>query len=151
MTGLCECGCGERTRLATQSNTKLGHVKGEPVRFVLGHARRKSPVEYVEEDRGFDTPCWIWQKALTAAGYGQGWDGSRVVKAHRWMYERLVGPIPHGHVLDHLCNQRACVNPVHLRPVEQRENVRRGAEHYRAELGRMRALVVLMLLTGSWD
>lgn len=75
--------------------------------------------------------CWIWQQELTK-GYGLFWDGPRTSKqhrahqAHRWAYESLVGPIPGGLVIDHLCRQPACVNPAHLEPVTQRENMLRG-------------------------
>lgn len=47
-------------------------------------------------------------------------------RAHRVAYELLVGPIPEGLVLDHLCRVRHCVNPDHLEPVTKRENERRG-------------------------
>ena len=46
--------------------------------------------------------------------------------AHRWMYERAVGPIPAGYVIDHLCCNPSCVNPAHLEVVTQAENVHRG-------------------------
>ena len=42
------------------------------------------------------------------------------------MYELMVGPIPDGLVIDHVCNNRGCVRPDHLRPVTQRENILRG-------------------------
>jgi len=46
--------------------------------------------------------------------------------AHRVSYEHLVGPIPKGMQLDHLCRNRMCVNPAHLEPVTARENTRRA-------------------------
>ncbi|MFK5284023.1 HNH endonuclease signature motif containing protein, partial [Lacticaseibacillus paracasei] len=52
--------------------------------------------------------------------------GGKSQKAHRFMYERLVGPIPAGMQLDHLCRVRPCCNPAHLEPVTQRENIARG-------------------------
>ncbi|MDQ1426633.1 MAG: hypothetical protein QOK39_109 [Acidimicrobiaceae bacterium] len=48
-----------------------------------------------------------------------------MVWVHRWSYEQLVGPIPDGLVLDHLCRVTACVNPAHLEPVTLAENFRR--------------------------
>lgn len=69
--------------------------------------------------------CWEWTGRRTR-GYGQfGWNG-RGWFTHRLAYEALVGPIPDGLVLDHLCRNPPCVNPNHLEPVTQGENVRRG-------------------------
>jgi len=48
------------------------------------------------------------------------------VHAHRFAYEELVGPIPEGLDLDHLCRNKTCVNPAHLEPVTRAENVRRA-------------------------
>lgn len=70
--------------------------------------------------------CWIWQASTNASGYGQFWVDGRAVKAHRFAYELLVGPIPGGLELDHLCRVRNCVNPAHMEPVTHAENVRRG-------------------------
>ena len=71
--------------------------------------------------------CWIWTSTITKKGYGRFWFGARSHRAHRFMYELLVGPIPDGLVLDHLCCETRCVNPAHLEPVTAAENSRRAA------------------------
>jgi hypothetical protein len=83
---------------------------------------------YVIEDHGHTTPCWVWQGALACgrSGYGRLNVGGRLVPAHRYYYEHVVGPIPERLVLDHLCGTTRCVNPAHLEPVTQTENVRRA-------------------------
>lgn len=70
--------------------------------------------------------CWRWTATLNPGGYGQFWNGAKLVSAHRWAYEHLVGPIPDGLQLDHLCRVRNCVRPDHLEPVTHRENGLRG-------------------------
>jgi hypothetical protein len=72
--------------------------------------------------------CWLWQGSVTTRGYGQCGYKKRVLKAHRLIYEILVGPIPKGLELDHLCRIKRCVNPDHLEPVTKRENLRRHAQ-----------------------
>lgn len=62
----------------------------------------------------------------TDRGYGLVRTPLGVRKAHRVMWELMVGPIPDGKVLDHLCRNRGCVNPAHLEVVTQGENVLRG-------------------------
>lgn len=69
--------------------------------------------------------CWEWLGAKNSAGYARLAIGRGHVRAHRFAFELLVGPIPEGLVLDHLCRNRGCVNPKHLEPVTT-ENVRRG-------------------------
>jgi hypothetical protein len=70
--------------------------------------------------------CWLWNGAIVSSGYGCFWSAGRAVGAHRWSYQRIVGPIPSGLHLDHLCRVRNCVNPAHLEPVTQAENTLRG-------------------------
>lgn len=74
------------------------------------------------------TGCWIWQRCIGAGGYGTIYDPVRKksVKAHRFSYELINGPIPAGLTIDHLCRVRRCVNPAHLEAVTFRENVLRG-------------------------
>jgi hypothetical protein len=78
-------------------------------------------------DTGF---CWEWTGSLMTDGYGQKCHGGRYVAAHRLVYEALVGPVPEGLELDHLCGNPSCVNPDHLEPVTHQENMRRGRNRY---------------------
>ncbi len=83
--------------------------------------------------------CWLWTGAQQGGGYGAFWkpsdDEPRLVPAHRAAYQLMVGPIPEGLTLDHLCRTRLCVRPSHLEPVSRGENVLRGvgvsAQHAR--------------------
>lgn len=72
--------------------------------------------------------CWAWCGVVNGhSGYGQvNWRGYTAHKVHRATYELLVGPIPDGLTIDHLCFNRMCCNPAHLEPVTNRENILRG-------------------------
>lgn len=70
--------------------------------------------------------CWLWTAYCAPNGYGICWLNAPGKLAHRVVYQLLVGPIPPGLDIDHLCRVRNCVNPHHLEPVTRRENLRRG-------------------------
>jgi hypothetical protein len=70
--------------------------------------------------------CWIWGGQVDEKGYGRFHDNGKKHYAHRWFYEKSVGPISEGLELDHLCRNRACVRLEHLEPVTHQMNVKRG-------------------------
>lgn len=73
------------------------------------------------------TDCWEWGSGRLANGYGYfvtAWPERMV--AHRWAYQQLIADVPDGLDLDHLCRNRACVNPWHLDPVTRKVNLNRG-------------------------
>lgn len=72
-------------------------------------------------------PCWEWTAHVGRAGYGQIHLEGRTALAHRVAYQLLVGSIPDGLQLDHLCRNTKCVNPDHLEPVPGRVNILRSA------------------------
>ena len=121
---LCECGCGEPTPLAKRTSSRYGHVRGEPLRFINGHNARKRR-DWTVVDAGYETPCWWWNGTLTTENYGVLRENYVQIKAHRWVYERLRGPLPGGLVIDHLCRNKCCVNPDHLDVVTGSENSKR--------------------------
>ena len=70
--------------------------------------------------------CWTWTGGTNGEGYGRFRVGNRKAGAHRYSYELLIGPIPIGLQIDHLCRNRLCVNPEHLECVTPSINVLRG-------------------------
>ena len=70
--------------------------------------------------------CWEWHAALDGDGYGMIRVQGRTRRVHVVVYEILVGPVPDGLVLDHLCRNPCCCNPDDLEPVTHRRNILRG-------------------------
>lgn len=113
--GTCACGCG--ARIAASKTWKHGHNGRLPL---ADHFWPRVP------DRP-EGDCWEWRGPLQSDGrYGVIKFRSKPLRAHRVAYELAVGPIPDGLVIDHLCRNTTCVNPSHLEPVTQAENLRRS-------------------------
>lgn len=83
---------------------------------------KNGPIPSYRPDLG---PCWIWLSAQRE-GYGRFGINGKVVQAHRHAYELIIGPIPAGLDLDHLCRVPICVNPAHMEPVTRQINLLRG-------------------------
>lgn len=97
---------------------------GRHIRVAGDSVERLMLLYRVEESTGH----WLWTASLGEFGYGQVRWGGTMRRAHRVVYAVMVGPIPPGMVLDHLCGVRHCVNPAHLEPVTQRVNMARAVK-----------------------
>ena len=71
-----------------------------------------------------ESGCWIWNGAVTAAGYGLAKSNYRnkTASAHRIAYEAFIGEIPDGMIIAHACDNPLCVNPNHLWLATHKEN-----------------------------
>lgn len=128
--GYCHCGCGQKTAIARQSETKSGQIKGEPVRYISGHHAR---LTYEEKVSSFwsnvaitadDDKCWLWTANRIPNGYGQKRWNNKNDYAHRVSWMITNGEIPQGLEILHSCDVRNCVNPKHLSVGTRLDNVR---------------------------
>lgn len=118
----CACGCG--------GDVPVARFPSRQKKYIWKHQHQRYPL-YVVEDRGYKTPCWVWQHVVDGrtpeTSYGRlSRDGVRK-GAHVWFWEDVNGPVPDGLEIDHLCRVPACVNPDHLEAVTSGVNQRRGA------------------------
>jgi hypothetical protein len=116
-------GCGKPAKTRGWCGMHLERIRR---RGVLTLAYRPTLEERFWAKVNKTETCWLWIGASNQVGHGRLWIDGKWPQAHRLAYEWLVGPIPAGLELDHLCRNPPCVNPVHLEPVTHRENVARG-------------------------
>jgi hypothetical protein len=116
-------------------------LSGVDIAIVTEHTRTlASPLSRFMAKVDTDGPngCWIWKGYVGKDGYGR-WrmpEESHSGGAHRAAYRMMVGPIPEGRHLDHLCRNPSCVNPKHLEPVTPQVNVDRGLRGQWTECGK---------------
>lgn len=74
-------------------------------------------------DKGNPDDCWCWKQSVASHGYGQTWDGKHVLVAHRvaWSLHHSQ-QVPEGLTVDHICRNRLCCNPNHLRLLSNQDN-----------------------------
>jgi hypothetical protein len=134
--GVCECGCGQRTRIAKQNNAAKGWVIGRPFRYVVGHSRKHWFRWSVQGE------CWVWEGATT------GPDGYAIWRFPEWLDDELGGKLVPVHRLmlwlegelpvfsggastvthaSHGCSRKACINPDHVNDRCRYINMAHGA------------------------
>lgn len=136
--GYCHCLCGDKTPLALETKTKIGWVRGEPIRYIYGHQHRVKGVlkrdlrpaklekgpRWIAMGCGYETPCHVWQWATTPAGYGIVVHEGRNQVAHRVAYILKNGPIPDEMKVHHKCENPPCINTDHLQHMSNADNIR---------------------------
>lgn len=83
-------------------------------------------------------PCWEWAGLTDKGGYGRVWDGERVQAAHRLAYTTWVGELPANIHACHHCDNRLCINPGHLFPGDDVENMADMVDKNRSDNGERR-------------
>lgn len=137
--------CSKRAVARGWCNTHWTQWRRSTKDFVPIYGRVEERFWSKVDRSGGPQACWPWLGTLERSGYGQFFDPNhepRLAKAHRYAYELLVGPVPGGLDLDHACHtrdeqcnlksacpHRRCVNPAHLEPVSERENLLRSRNH----------------------
>lgn len=121
--GLCECGCGRKTEIATITSTRAGWSKGEPKRFIHNHHSRRDLEHrfWSKVLSGTADECWGWLGAKSNRGYGVLLVDGKKRLAHRVSYEIHFG-LPGNRKVERSCGTVDCVNPNHMQIGGRMEN-----------------------------
>lgn len=121
--GICSIeGCAKDVKQQGWCTTHLSRwrKKGDPLAAVKKYYH--NPADAIHEKAKRAGGCLIWTGTLTAQGYSYVRHENKRVLGHRWVYENEHGAIPDGMHVDHICGNRACVEPVHLRLATPKQN-----------------------------
>lgn len=126
--GFCHCGCGERTKIADRNRYRIGHRKGEPVRFLPGHGSALTAASFwarVDKSAGIgpNGDCWEWRGAKANYGYGIVEVRGKRVRAHRHALIASGTNVPDDAIVMHSCDNPCCVRPSHLKVDTQLANM----------------------------
>ena len=144
--GLCQCGCGAPVGLAKCNNPSRGWVKGEPLRYLQGHACRKPAKtlgDLMGNTDGSITGCSEWRGPYNEHGYGYIVKNRRVVRVHREVWELTNGRIPEGLIIRHKCDNPKCCKVEHLELGTKRDNTQDMLARGRVSSGGMHATAKL--------
>ena len=141
--------CGRGVKVPRRGMCRRCHMDDLTARRAAGPIDgwvKRDPLERLLENVDKSGDCWLWTGQLNNKGYGLFSYKNQKRAAHVVLWEHMVGLVPAGLELDHLCHSndltcrdgstclhRRCVNPAHLEPVTHAENMRRIGMHRRLE------------------
>ena len=132
----CACRCGTPVKhyalstIAARNGRTRPYARGHSIRYRQKRILRLPDRFWAKVSVDLETGCWNWTASKCKEGYRAGYGifnvGGRASSPYVLTYTALVGPVPAGLELDHLCRNRGCCNPEHLEPVTHAENMARS-------------------------